>query len=74
MRDNLPVSQRGPRRPGHCWRRLRREAPQDDQRTTTGTIEFRWHARTVASARSLAFDLVLRIETQTTPTRPGLLW
>lgn len=47
---------------GYCQRQARQEAAHTDELTPEATLSTRWHPKTVASARSIPFDLSLRIE------------
>lgn len=47
---------------GYCKRQARQEAAHTDQLTESEALASRWHPKTVASARSIPFDLSLRIE------------
>lgn len=47
---------------GYCRRQARQEVTHNDKLTAADTIASRWHPKTVASARSIPFDLSLRIE------------
>lgn len=47
---------------GHCERQARQEASHNDDLKEADAVAARWHPKTVASARSLPFDLSLRIE------------
>lgn len=47
---------------GYCQRQARQEAAHTDQLTESDTLASRWHPKTVASARSIPFDLSLRTE------------
>lgn len=47
---------------GYCQRQARQEAAHTDTLTTDSALDSRWHPKTVASARSIPFDLSLRIE------------
>lgn len=47
---------------GYCQRQARQEAAHTDDLTAEAALHSRWHPKTVASARSIPFDLSLRIE------------
>lgn len=47
---------------GYCQRQARQEASHNDQFTEEDALASRWHPKTVSSARSIPFDLTLRIE------------
>lgn len=47
---------------GCCQRQTRQEAAHTDDLTAEAALHSRWHPKTVASARSIPFDLSLRIE------------
>lgn len=47
---------------GYCQRQARQEAAHTDDLTAKVALGSRWHPKTVASARSIPFDLSLRIE------------
>lgn len=47
---------------GYCRRQARQEAAHNEELTEAGAVESRWHPKTVASARSIPFDLSLRFE------------
>jgi integrase len=47
---------------GYCERQARQEAAHNDDLTASVALRSRWHPKTVASARSIPFDLSLRTE------------
>lgn len=47
---------------GYCQRQARQEAAHTDNLTVEAALRSRWHPKTIASARSIPFDLSLRIE------------
>ncbi|MFB6312325.1 MAG: tyrosine-type recombinase/integrase, partial [Salinirussus sp.] len=47
---------------GYCQRQARQEADHTDELTSEAALRTRWHPKTVAAARSIPFDLSLRIE------------
>ena len=61
-RKLIRISQHEPCDCGYCQRQARQEASYNDRLTETAAFESRWHPKTVASARSIPFDLSLRIE------------
>ena len=47
---------------GYCRRQARQEARHNDHLSVASALASRWHPKTVSSARSIPFDLSLRIE------------
>lgn len=47
---------------GYCQRQARQKAAHTDDLTPNAALHSRWHPKPVASARSIPFDLSLRIE------------
>jgi hypothetical protein len=47
---------------GYCRRQARQEVTHNDQLTEADALASRWHPKAVASARSIRFNLSLRIE------------
>ena len=61
-RKLIQIPQHEPCACGYCERQARQEASHNVDLTEADAIAGRWHPKTVASARSLPFDLSLRIE------------
>lgn len=61
-RKLIRIPQHEPCRCGYCQRQARQEATHHDHLTEEDALASRWHPKTVASARSLPFDLSLRLE------------
>jgi hypothetical protein len=61
-RKLIRIPQHEPYDCGYCRRQARQEVTHNDQLTEADALGLRWHPRTVASARSIPFDLSLRIE------------
>lgn len=58
----LQIPKHEPCECGYCKRQARHEAAHNDELSEADAVAARWHPKTVASARSLPFDLSLRIE------------
>lgn len=61
-RKLIRIPRHEPCRCVYCRRQDRQEAEHNDQLTVTDALASRWHPKTIASARSIPFDLSLRIE------------
>jgi integrase len=61
-RNHIRIPKHEPCNCGYCQRQARQEVDHNDQLTDTDALASRWHPKTVASARSIPFDLSLRIE------------
>ena len=61
-RKLIRIPQHEPCDCGYCQRQARQEVVHNDQLTEADALASRWHPKTVASARSILFDLSLRIE------------
>lgn len=61
-RKLIRIPQQEPCSCGYCRRQARQEVRHNDQLTAASAFASRWHPKTVASARSILFDLSLRIE------------
>lgn len=61
-RKLVRIPQHEPCNCGYYQRQARQEAAHNDQLTESDAVSSCWHPKTVASARSIPFDLSLRIE------------
>jgi len=61
-RNLIQIPQHEPCACGYCERQARQEASHNDELSEADAVPARWHPKTVASARSLPFDLWLRLE------------
>lgn len=61
-RNLIQIPQHEPCDCGYCQRQARQEVTHNDELTEADAVAVRWHPTTVASARSISFDLSLRVE------------
>jgi integrase len=61
-RKLIQIPKHAPCTCGYCKRQARQEASHTDDLSEADAVVARWHPKTVSSARSLPFDLSLRIE------------